>query len=166
MVFTRGSILKVEVRMRLGRSWLRQAVNPQEAVAVLKVSLSVLFAFSLLDPASPAQTNLNDIHVPPRAMSPPSANAVDSIELFGGSGPHVIKTDVKLVLVPVSVTDSTQRLVTGLRAENFQVYEGKKPQEIRHFSSEDVPVSIGIILDASGSMGDKVNRVREAVNQF
>jgi Ca-activated chloride channel family protein len=99
-------------------------------------------------------------------MSPPSANAVDSIELFGGSGPHVIKTDVKLVLVPVSVTDSTQRLVTGLRAENFQVYEGKKPQEIRHFSSEDVPVSIGIILDASGSMGDKVNRVREAVNQF
>jgi Ca-activated chloride channel family protein len=59
-----------------------------------------------------------------------------------------------------------QRLVTGLQAENFQLFEGKKPQEIRHFSSEDVPVSVGIILDASGSMRSKMDRVRDAVKQF
>jgi Ca-activated chloride channel family protein len=139
---------------------------PREVVAVLKVTLGVLFGLSLLDVAGPAQTSLNDIHVAPREMAPTMANAVGSSKLIGGSILHVIKTDVKLVLVPVSVTDSMQRLVTGLGADNFQLYEGKKPQEIRHFSSEDVPVSIGIILDTSGSMGDKMNRVREAVNQF
>ena len=139
---------------------------PREAVAVLKVTLSALFIISLLDPASPAQTSLNDIHVAPREMAPTVTDAVGSSKLIGGSILHVIKTDVKLVLVPVSVTDSMERLVTGLNVDNFQLYEGKKPQEIRHFSSEDVPVSIGIILDTSGSMGDKMNRVREAVNQF
>jgi Ca-activated chloride channel homolog len=139
---------------------------PREALAVLKVTLSVLFMFSLLDPASPAQTSLNDIHVAHREMAPTVTGTVGSSKLIGGSILHVIKTDVKLVLVPVSVTDSTERLVTGLNVDNFQLYEGKKPQEIRHFSSEDVPVSIGIILDTSGSMGDKMNRVREAVSQF
>jgi len=68
--------------------------------------------------------------------------------------------------VPVSVTDPMQRLVTGLGQENFQVFEGKKAQEIRHFSSEDTPVSVGIVLDSSGSMKDKMERVREAVRQF
>ena len=78
----------------------------------------------------------------------------------GGSLLHVIKSDVKLVLVPVSVSDPMERFVTGLRAENFQLFEGKKSQEIRHFWSEDVPISIGIILYASGSMGGKMNRVK------
>src|SRR5439155_9412918 len=64
------------------------------------------------------------------------------------------------------VNTSMQRLVTGLGAENFQLYEGKKPQAISHFSSEDVPISVGIILDASGSMRDKMGRVREAVDQL
>ena len=99
-------------------------------------------------------------------MSPAVANTVASSNLVNGSVLHVVKTDVKLVLVPVSVTDPMQRLVTGLQAENFQLFEGKKPQEIRHFSNEDVPVSIGIILDTSGSMREKMGRVREAVTQF
>jgi len=68
--------------------------------------------------------------------------------------------------VPVSVTDGMQRLVTGLGQSNFQVLEGKKVQEIRHFSNEDAPVSLGVIVDTSGSMKDKVQRVREAVTQF
>ena len=138
---------------------------PREAIAVVKVTLVVLFVLSLLDPASPAQTSLNDIHVESRETAT-AADAAGSSKLIGGSLLHVIKTDVKLVLVPVSVTDATERLVTGLHADNFQLFEGKKPQEIRHFSSEDVPVSIGIVLDTSGSMGDKMNRVREAVKQF
>ena len=99
-------------------------------------------------------------------MSPTVENAVASSKLVDRSALHVLKTDVKLVLVPVSVTDPMQRLVSGLQVENFQIFEGKKPQEIRHFSSEDLPVSVGIILDASGSMRSKMDRVRDAVNQF
>lgn len=139
--------------------------TPRE-VAGLKVIVALVFFLGLLDPAGQTQTSVNDIHVVPRQVSPSMANAVASSKLVDGSLLHVIKTDVKLVLVPVSVTDPRQRLVTGLRAENFQLFEGKKPQEIRHFSSEDVPVSIGIVLDSSGSMRAKMSRVRDAVNQF
>jgi Ca-activated chloride channel family protein len=73
---------------------------------------------------------------------------------------------VSLVLVPVTITDPMNRLVTGLDKENFQVFEGKDPQEIRHFSSEDAPVSIGVIFDMSGSMASKIERAREAVLEF
>ena len=139
--------------------------TPRE-VAGLKVVVALVFLLELLDPAGQTQTNVNDIHVVPRQVSPSMANAVASSKLVDGSLLHVVKTDVKLVLVPVTVTDPRQRLVTGLRAENFQLFEGKKAQEIRHFSSEDVPVSIGIVLDSSGSMRTKMSRVREAVNQF
>ena len=139
--------------------------TPRE-VAGLKVVVALVFFLGLLDPAGQTQTNGNDIHVVPRQVSPSMANEVASSKLVEGSPLHVVKTDVKLVLVPVSVTDPRQRLVTGLRAENFQLFEGKKPQEIRHFSSEDVPVSSGIVLDSSGSMRTKMSRVREAVNQF
>jgi Ca-activated chloride channel homolog len=140
--------------------------TPREAFAVLKAIVSVGFLLSLLGVIGYSQTSLNDVHVAPRATAPAMANAVASGTLVNGTLLHVVKTDVRLVLVPVSVTDPAQRLVTGLRAENFQLFEGKKPQEIRHFSSEDLPVSIGIILDASGSMANKMGRVRDAVNQF
>ncbi len=139
---------------------------PPEAAAVRKSILGSIAVLTLLSTASFTQTSVNEIHVVPRQLSPSMASAAASSKLVEDSGLHVLKTDVKLVLVPVSVTDSRQRLVTGLQAENFQVFEGKKPQEIRHFSSEDLPVSVGIILDASGSMREKMNRVREAVHQF
>ena len=137
-----------------------------EAVAVLKRFLRALFILSLTEAAALAQTSVNDVHVMPRASSPLSATAVATSKLIGGSILHVIKSDVNLVLVPVSVTDGMQRFVKGLGQANFQVFEGKQQQEIRGFSSEDAPVSVGIILDASGSMGDKMERVREAVQQF
>lgn len=139
-------------------------------VAALKRSLSALFLLSLLNPTAPAQTNLqtnlNDIHIRPMEKARAIAAAAGSSKLVGGSFLHVIKADVNLVLVPVSVTDTMQRFVTGLGQENFQIFEGKSPQEIRHFSSEDAPVSVGIILDTSGSMNGKMERVRDAVNEF
>ena len=138
----------------------------RKAFDVLKVIVSVAFLLSLLDVTGYSQTSLNDVHVAPRATAPAMANAVTSGTLVNGTLLHMLKSDVRLVLVPVSVTDPAQRLVTGLRAENFELFEGKKPQEIRHFSSEDLPVSIGIILDASGSMANKMGRVRDAVTQF
>ncbi|MFZ0815029.1 MAG: VWA domain-containing protein [Candidatus Sulfotelmatobacter sp.] len=96
------------------------------------------------------------------------AEAEPQNAMISGSGPArpVLKTSVDLVLVPVTVTDPMQRLVTGLGPDNFEVFENKKPQQIKHFSSEDVPVSLGVIVDTSGSMASKMDRVREAVKEF
>jgi Ca-activated chloride channel homolog len=77
-----------------------------------------------------------------------------------------IRSDVNLVLIPVTVTDPLNRFVTGLEKENFKVFEDKKQQVISQFSSEDAPLSIGILFDCSGSMGVKLNKSRDAVAQF
>src|SRR5436189_2264637 len=77
-----------------------------------------------------------------------------------------IRVDSTLVLIPVTVTDPLNRFVTGLDKENFKVFEDKKEQEISQFSSEDAPLSIGVIFDCSGSMGRKLEKSRLAVAQF
>jgi len=76
------------------------------------------------------------------------------------------KTDVDLVLVPVTVTDDMSRIVTGLDRDNFQVFEGDKQEQIQSFSSEDAPISLGVIFDESGSMTDKIQKSRDAVVEF
>jgi len=82
--------------------------------------------------------------------------------------PHAkpILVDVDLVLVSVTVTDDWNRIVTGLEKENFAILEGSQTQEVRHFSSEDIPISLGVIFDMSGSMSDKIAKAREAVIEF
>jgi Ca-activated chloride channel family protein len=78
----------------------------------------------------------------------------------------VIRTDVDLALVNVTVTDPYNRLVTGLEPDNFRVFEDNVEQEVVSFSSEDVPISIGVIFDFSGSMANKVDKAREAALEF
>jgi Ca-activated chloride channel homolog len=78
----------------------------------------------------------------------------------------VIRADVDLALVNVTVTDPYNRLVTGLEPDNFRVFEDSIEQEIVSFSSEDVPISIGVIFDFSGSMANKVDKAREAALEF
>ena len=80
-----------------------------------------------------------------------------------GQSVHV---DVDLALVNVTVTDPYDRLVTGLEPDNFRIFENSVEQEIQYFSSEDVPISIGVIFDLSGSMANKVDKAREAASQF
>ncbi len=70
------------------------------------------------------------------------------------------------MLVNVTVTDDWNRIVTGLDKENFSVLEGSEVQEVKHFSSEDAPISLGVIFDMSGSMNDKIMKAREAVIEF
>lgn len=77
-----------------------------------------------------------------------------------------IRVDTTLVLIPVAVTDPMSRFVTGLDKENFKLYEDKSEQEITQFSSEDAPLSVGIVFDTSGSMGVKLQKSRQAVAQF
>jgi Ca-activated chloride channel family protein len=77
-----------------------------------------------------------------------------------------IRVDSTLVLIPVTVTDPMNRFVTGLEKENFKVFEDKKEQEVKQFSSEDAPISVGVVFDCSGSMGHKLEKSRLAVAQF
>lgn len=77
-----------------------------------------------------------------------------------------IRVDTTLVLIPVTVTDPSNRIVTGLDKDYFQLQEDNLDQNITHFASEDTPISVGIVFDTSGSMGDKLQKSRQAVAQF
>jgi len=103
--------------------------------------------------------------VPPVSPSRPSDVTRDTPSVIIRPG-RIIRTDVDLALVNVTVTDPYNRLVTGLEPDNFRVYEDSVEQEIVSFSSEDVPISIGVIFDFSGSMANKVDKAREAALQF
>lgn len=101
-----------------------------------------------------------EVHITPRVQPRPPVDAALDTHT------PAIKSDVDLVLVPVTVTDPENRLVTGLEKHNFEVEEDKRPQPIHTLSAEDAPVSLGVIFDMSGSMNDKMEKAREAVVEF
>jgi len=117
---------------------------------------------------------LNKVHVPPPTESVPSTEAPAGAEAPAVTGTAAlsarpggrIRMNVDLVLVPVTITDPGNRLVTGLEQEDFQVFENGSKQQIRSFANEDAPVSIGIIFDLSGSMSSKLTRARDSIFQF
>lgn len=77
-----------------------------------------------------------------------------------------LKVDVDLVMVNVSVSNSENRFVSDLKPDNFQLFEDKVEQQIRYFSSEAAPVSIGIVFDMSHSMEKKLSFARDAAVKF
>jgi Ca-activated chloride channel homolog len=116
-----------------------------------------------------------DVHIAPR----PTPTPVPKIQEPEAKTPGVVtdpglkinhgkpmQVDVDLVLVNVTVTDDWNRIVTGLDKDNFSILEGNEPQQVKHFSSEDAPLSLGVIFDMSGSMSDKIAKAREAVIEF
>ncbi|MGH9530855.1 MAG: VWA domain-containing protein [Terriglobales bacterium] len=107
----------------------------------------------------------DEVHIQPR-KPPEPANLLAPSNAALKTHTKPIKVDVDLVLVNVTITDPLNRLVTGLEREHFVVLEGNRPQQIRHFSSEDAPISLGVIFDLSGSMKNKIEKAREAVVQF
>src|SRR5712691_5601493 len=107
---------------------------------------------------------LDNVHTP--APPPPPKNAEASKPVIEGAENAAalatsrrdarIRVDVNLVLV----------LVTGLEKENFEVYDNNVGQVIKSFSTEDAPVTIGVIFDLSGSMSSKFQRARKALSEF
>lgn len=92
-----------------------------------------------------------------------------SLAAFAQSDPRAptaFRADTTLVLVPVSVTDPSNRYVLGLEKQDFHLFEDDVEQTITHFSSEDAPLSIGLLVDTSGSMGAKLDTSRRAVVEF
>ena len=77
-----------------------------------------------------------------------------------------VRVDVDIVLVPVTVVDAANRPIISLEKQNFELYEGSKQQTVRFFSTEDSPISVGILLDLSGSMRDKIDTARQALHEF
>jgi Ca-activated chloride channel family protein len=97
----------------------------------------------------------------PAANTPSQATQ----NLNPGDDRVIINTD--LISFNVTITDEYGRFVTGLQKSAFTILDDKQPQEITFFSDEDAPVSIGIVLDLTGSMsGDKVRRAKEALEHF
>jgi VWFA-related protein len=77
------------------------------------------------------------------------------------------KSGIELINVNATVSDTTGRFVSGLRQEDFIVYEDDQPQSVTHFSAERVPVSLGILLDTSSSMdGEKIKAAQRAIDRF
>ncbi|WP_081823597.1 VWA domain-containing protein [Pseudacidobacterium ailaaui] len=115
------------------------------------------------------EDSLDSVHVQPPPPKP-DANAppppVEGDAAMSASRGERIRVDVNLVLVPLTVTDPMDRLVTGLEKSNFFLYENNRLQTIKTFSQEDAPVSIGIIFDMSGSMANKIIRARDSILQF
>src|ERR1700688_1922262 len=112
--------------------------------------------------------------VTPPSATPPSATPVpaapqtapgkkdDQSSNVNDQGVFVFRKDVDEVLLHASVIDDKQHIVTTLDRNAFTVFEDGKPQNIISFRHEDIPVSIGIIIDNSGSMREKRNKVNQA----
>jgi Ca-activated chloride channel homolog len=137
--------------------------------------LTCVFAVILCAPPIHAQDDpLNKVHVPPPGSTSPATGAPTGADAPAATGAAatrakpggLIRMNVDMVLVPITVTDPMNRLVTGLEQEDFHIYENNGQQKIRSFASEDAPVSIGIIFDLSGSMTSKLIRARESILQF
>jgi VWFA-related protein len=117
-----------------------------------------LIAFCALSLAGFAQTGGGKVTIEPRRST-----AAPKVEENRGSN---IRVDTNLVLINVTVTDPLSRFVTGLEREHFKLFEDKIEQQISQFASEDAPLSIGLVFDASGSMGAKLSKSRQATAQF
>jgi Ca-activated chloride channel homolog len=134
----------------------------QHYLRLAQYCLILLCTFFLPTTVLP-QVEPEQVHILPR-KAPSALEAMRDASLTQGSTSFKAKAD--LVLVPVTVTDTMNRLILGLDKEHFEIYENKQPQTIKTFSSEDAPISVGAILDTSGSMESKIERAQEAVLEF
>src|SRR6201987_1615304 len=163
-----GSSLKAQVRKFLSDQ-TQTGIRTMLRKNGFCVCVSLLAVFVLLvglPSAMYAQNTDDDVHIKPRIDPKPASDGIKELEKEFSPHTRPLKSTVELVLVPVTITDPMNRLVTGLDKENFTVFEGKSQQEIKSFSSEDAPVSLGVIFDMSGSMSSKIERAREAVVEF
>jgi Ca-activated chloride channel family protein len=136
-------------------------------MAALLCSLAVFWTPSQ---ARAQEDPLNSVHVqPPPPAPPPPSNKPPAVEGAAGLKARAgerFRVNVNLVLIPLTVTDPMDRLVTGLEKNNFFLYEDNHPEAIKSFSTEDAPVSIGVIFDMSGSMANKILRARDSILEF
>jgi Ca-activated chloride channel family protein len=155
---------------------LLQVVPFRGKIPLLRRGLGIcgLMAAFCLARCQAQDDQLDKVHVAEPSATAPATDAPKGAEAPAVSGPDALKIhpgaririNADLVLIPVTITDPMNRLVTGLEREDFQIFENNGKQKITSFASEDAPVSIGIIFDLSGSMTSKLIRARESILQF
>ena len=104
---------------------------------------------------------------PGPAQKSPVPAAARSAALIEPTIPETtIRVDVNLVSFPATVTDHYRRYVGSLRRQDFTLLEAGVPQKIAVFHNEIVPVSVGVVIDTSGSMADKIQEAADALTHF
>jgi Ca-activated chloride channel homolog len=117
-------------------------------------------------PAAPTNPNPNNVAPTTAVATPVTANTTAVVGTTVASDEQVT-VNADLVVLNVTLTDTYGRYVTGINKDAFTVLDDKEPQQISFFTDEDVPVSLGVIFDVSGSMsGDKITKAREALRHF
>jgi Ca-activated chloride channel homolog len=140
------------------RSW-RQSSTFRAAGLCSWISLLAI----LLAPCAWAQS-IDEVHVAPRGRATQTLPSTDPSGQ--NSTAKRLRVDVDLVLVPTTVTDHMNRPIVDLQKQDFGVYENNAQQQIRYFGEEDAPISVGLILDVSRSMTNKIDTERRAVAEF
>ena len=131
------------------------------ALLLTLAAASVFAADKKSKKAAPILPEEPKVAIEPRIKPSPGAVANEK-----DSRQASIRVDTTLVLINVTVTDPLNRFVTGLEKEHFKLSEDKVEQTITQFSSEDAPLSVGLVFDCSGSMGNKLAKSRQAAAQF
>jgi Ca-activated chloride channel family protein len=118
-------------------------------------------------PATPAPSAANKSNTPttgtPESLANKPIVGSEVGEVTKSGNGFVYRSQVNEVTLPVTVVDARKHLITNLAPDNFAIYEDNQPQKISSFRREDIPVSIGIIVDNSGSMRTKRAAVTKAV---
>jgi Ca-activated chloride channel family protein len=153
-----------------------QSTSPAPgAIAAPSKTTTTTTTTTTTSPSTPVESTYDDVHIKPRELEKkdaPPTKAFPGVPTPSEIDPSLkthtkpMRVDVDLVLIPVTVTDPMNRLVTGLEKENFSLWDNGQKEEIRHFSSEDAPISLGVIFDMSGSMNNKVDKAKQAVVEF
>lgn len=125
-------------------------------IGVVRARAVFLFAtmLGLAAPGALAQS-LDQVHVASPALNSASR-----------CGTRPLMVDVDLVLVPAVVTDAQNHPLLSLQKQDFRLFEGDSPQDIKYFNEEDAPISIGVLLDTSGSMKSKYGLAQRALSEF
>ena len=152
----------IPVSVRLGQMCPRR---PWACCLALFLPVFILVAAGSDNASEPPKSDSAVTAPPDEPVSLPTRKST-APEPKVTSRPVDIRVEKTLVLINVTVTDPLNRFVTGLEKEHFRLYEDKIEQEISQFSSEDAPISIGLVFDTSGSMGSKMQKSRQAAAEF
>jgi Ca-activated chloride channel homolog len=132
-------------------------VAPRLILFLFLLSLAV-GAQNTTPPEAPPRSSQPAPSQPPAGTPPPGQETPQSQE----PGGFVFHADVQEVLLHATVIDDKQRMISNLDKNAFSVFEDGKPQVIKSFRYEDVPISLGIVIDNSGSMREKRAKVNKA----
>lgn len=141
---------------RCGLFW-KGSVPPDRSASVPWWCILLCLIGALLPASVSAQSN-DEVHIVPRPESHGRTTLSDASER--------LRMNVEMVLVPVTVTDVMNHPVMDLARQNFKVFENESEEKIQYFGTEDAPLSVGILVDLSSSMSDKIDAVRQAASEF